>query len=742
MKTRWLAWGCLSICIIGLTGYFALSGFQDYPSAIRLRNAAGAETREFQPYESVLFSAYDLEPRMGYTVRILREDGEIIDELELSSDQEGRIPETVIWYDIGLPPYGEIPVDRSALPYLSEYVGRHYVVEVLLDDYVMYESEFFVAPEVFEPVLYASDPWGTPKSGFLVGEEDVWVVGQNLPAGSIIRLWAVPAQAEWTEDDPLAEATGQYPDGRPSVFELGEDQTSFKRLLWSKEFGSVGSYDVVAEVIAYPSGAYRRLAVADVQTLVSYPSISGFVIQKAQEADEPLEMNLAGTLYNPLTYQEMFLPNENVYVGIDPKIQPTYKTMSADVYVVKHRTKLEWQANPTLNVSDDVTGSVETITIQYVCGNWWKTLVWPAPLVPGEYDVVLDFNQNGSYDSSIDLIDALDPVGFTVSEVRVDKISFNYPGAGAITIYDNAQGANIPHPEYAIGTGGSNREAAWVRGGTHTVKVEFKAVSGITSIQVWAETGLGGLASSTSPVPVSLPGGSGSAVFTVNQVPNSVGKHQFYWDWKYKKTTGGTLPMGLTGQHTVYTTLATPVSPMTVPWLEILDYACTWAPGQMTKPGVCDAIINNGFVNHYAWNYQCHRLASDFVRLISTQGVAGSQTYWGSINGSVIGNMDYQRTEPFDPVGGLKLKSYDWYWHQWAAAEGMQRDPSAAKSLAGLWGAYEDYAFKEYRVVASSTPYPWVANHRPGQNQGCEAAQHRSYSGNPTLYSWYGPNAP
>jgi hypothetical protein len=400
-----------------------------------------------------------------------------------------------------------------------------------------------------------------------------------------------------------------------------------------------------------------------------------------------------------------------------------------------------------LNVSDDVTGYVETISVQFVCGNCWSTLVWPAPLTPGEYDVVLDFNNNGQYDATVDLIDALNPVGFTVAEMRVDTISFNYPGSGAITIYDNAQGANIPAPEYSEAATKKIREAAWVRGGSYTVKVEFKAVSAVTSAHVWAKMGLGGLNSSSSPVTVPLPGGSGNAIFTVNQVPNSVGKHEFFWNWKYRKNTGGTLPMGLTGQHIVYTTLTTPIpvtaapQPMPDPWLEILDHACTWASGQMTKPGVCDAIINTGFVNNYAWNYQCNRLASDFVRLINTQGVSGSQTRWGSIGGSVIGNMDYQRTNPFDPVGWRTYQSYDWSWHHWAAAEGKQQDPSAAASVTGLWGAYEDYAFKEYRVVSTAWPYPWVAN-QPGQSQGCEAPAHRFYTGNPTFHMWYGPNVP
>lgn len=289
------------------------------------------------------------------------------------------------------------------------------------------------------------------------------------------------------------------------------------------------------------------------------------------------------------------------------------------------------------------------------------------------------------------------------------------------------------------------KPAAWVRGGSHQVQVKFKAIPAVTSAKIWALDGLGGLASSGSPVTITFSGGTGQNNFTVNSVPNSVGKHQFYWDWKYIDITGSPSSiqdMGKTGQHTVYTVLANPVVSLSPPWLEILDYACTWASGATTNETVCSSILANGYANHYTWNMDCHRLASDFVRLVGTQGIAASQHNWASKGTTAIDDMAYQRTKVIDPVGPTwGNQAIDWSWHQWAEAVGAQRDPSAAVSVVGTWGTYEDYLFWQYKKVTglSPTQTQWV-NNQPGQSSGCEAPGHRYYYSNPTLWPWRGPD--
>ncbi len=59
----------------------------------------------------------------------------------------------------------------------------------------------------------------------------------------------------------------------------------------------------------------------------------------------------------------------------------------------------------------DVTGAVETVSV--VNGAIATVPVWHAPLVVGEYDIVIDANQNGFYDASTDGLDSGSP-GFVV----------------------------------------------------------------------------------------------------------------------------------------------------------------------------------------------------------------------------------------------------------------------------------------------------------------------------------------
>ena len=115
-----------------------------------------------------------------------------------------------------------------------DYSGMNYTVRVLHNKELIHEMNFKVAETLLSPVLYASDWRGCDKSGFLIGEQDVWVVGKNFPRGSIIRLWAVTASSDWQDGDQLLDKTKQYDDWQPPIFELRADETDFIKKLWTK----------------------------------------------------------------------------------------------------------------------------------------------------------------------------------------------------------------------------------------------------------------------------------------------------------------------------------------------------------------------------------------------------------------------------------------------------------------------------------------------------------------------------
>lgn len=555
---------------------------------IVLKDASGEVVSELQLHDSLLVELSDLEPRQGYDVTVADLEGRVMVANRLSTDALGRVPETVLWYSIGALPcwQGEGALIDTTL------ADRTYTLTVAREGRVVRSTSFRVAAELTRPVLFAADARGCPKTGFLIGEEDVWVVGRHFPAGSLLRLWAVPEDSDWRDGEPLTDRTSQWGYQMPPLIELAPGQTEFRRRLWPRGLTSLGKYDIVAEVVAYPFGTYRTNPVAEAQDVVSHRSFSGFVVQRRPGAAEPLEMDVAGSTASPFSFRSAFLTHENVFVGVDPLLQPSFLGQTADVYIVAARTDAQWTVNTSLA---DVTGTIEQITVNGICGNCWNTLAWAAPLAVGEYDVVLDFNHDGLYTAGTDLIDALDPVGFTVADLRVDTISFNYPGSGAIQLYDHVAAANVTVPEY-VSAGQASKPAAWVMGGGHSVRVRFAAGPAITTAQVWAEGGLGGLGSAGSPVTVNFTGGFGEATFPVNTPPAAVARTLFTWDWKYLSGLT-TLTLGHTGQHRLYTVLASPQAPQAVPWVGALEVATQLAQGTTTAAAATRAIWQDFYTN-------------------------------------------------------------------------------------------------------------------------------------------------
>lgn len=716
------------IVVVFLIWYLFLRGPSDMKRDIVLGDAAGKESTEFQLHESVIFRANGLAPRTGYRVRITREDGFVVSELRLSTDESGTIPETVVWYGIGLLPCAKM---REPTPFRarasaaeisdSSFVGRDYTLTIWESEKIIRSMIFRVRDVPERPVLYATDERGCPKSGFLIGEEDVWVTARNFPKGSIIRLWVVKKNPEMKDSTQLEDQTKQYDGGFPPLLELPADETSFERELWPREHTSLGSYDIIAEVITYDQrGRYHAHAQARVQDIVSNLTYSGFVVQRRPGMAEPLEFDIAGTVHSPFTFRETFLTTENVYVGVDPCIQPSYIGKTANVYIVSNKSDAQWTIDPSLN---DVTGFVETITVGGVCGNCWSTLAWTHPLVPGQYDVVLDFDQNGVYTPGVDLIDGLDRAGFVVSGIRVNSISFNYGGSGVNTIYDNVQKANIAAPEY-YSANHVVKPAAWPMGGSRSVQVAFEAVPSITSAQIWAETGLGGLNSPSSPVAVSFTGGEGTATFAVNNNPNFVGKHLFNWNWKYKNVNGSTSPtgdMGATGEHVLFTTFSVPDAPMTTPWLEALEYASKWASGQTSEAGVVSTLINgiynSGMVydgwQHHTSGATSFNLTSVFDEL-RTAGLVvymdcrDCANFFHVLSNALGFHHQYLRIpgsftyEPIKPMGWSSCSGGGWSFHQVGWCGSSVADGSAKLSCTIL--AICNYSAADYINLLTKTP--------------------------------------
>ena len=102
--------------------------------------------------------------------------------------------------------------------------------------------------------------------------------------------------------------------------------------------------------------------------------------------------------------QDSYALDENVYATASGF--PSNNRI--DVYVVPDRAWSDGDGIP-----DDVGDGMDTFTTDGD-GNLGPVVVWEAPLVPGEYDLVFDIGQDGVYDASIDHVDHPNHPGFIV----------------------------------------------------------------------------------------------------------------------------------------------------------------------------------------------------------------------------------------------------------------------------------------------------------------------------------------
>jgi hypothetical protein len=97
------------------------------------------------------------------------------------------------------------------------------------------------------------------------------------------------------------------------------------------------------------------------------------------------------------TWDDTFLVYQTVYV------EGTGYTPEADyaIYIVPHQEWVDGEAIP-----EAVTGTASTITSD-ADGNVPATVVWESYLTVGEYDAVVDVNDNGVYDAETDVTDEM-----------------------------------------------------------------------------------------------------------------------------------------------------------------------------------------------------------------------------------------------------------------------------------------------------------------------------------------------
>jgi hypothetical protein len=100
--------------------------------------------------------------------------------------------------------------------------------------------------------------------------------------------------------------------------------------------------------------------------------------------------------------KDLFTPAETVYVTVPATGQ------KVTLYVVADKTA--WNDGDVLI---DISDGPETLTLDSGPGN--QTIrIWAPPLTVGAYDIVMDANNNGVFETGTDLIDSVLITGFHV----------------------------------------------------------------------------------------------------------------------------------------------------------------------------------------------------------------------------------------------------------------------------------------------------------------------------------------
>ena len=110
-------------------------------------------------------------------------------------------------------------------------------------------------------------------------------------------------------------------------------------------------------------------------------------------------------------HRELFVDGDTLRVAVDPHRYPAKVGDVYDIYVVEHKTYSQWSANPVLT---DVSGGAERKTLAAGSLNNNIHIAWASMNLPSmthrwhkHYDVAYDFDLDGSYDKSVDILDRI-----------------------------------------------------------------------------------------------------------------------------------------------------------------------------------------------------------------------------------------------------------------------------------------------------------------------------------------------
>lgn len=490
MRRMWIV-AAAALALAGCrTGYSPrpVDGYGAAGPRVMAVDSGGRPIETLQIGSSLEMTAAQLEPRAQYEFRVTF-DGEpdrLISFARVTSDGRGTIAPFVLWFHSGVTGCSTRPADeRRPVRFRTfeeaEQALRGRVLRVtargVRSDRAVLDLALPVSGRS-SAMVYPSDRNGCLLNSLETATGDLYVAGRNFQPGEALAISIVPNQRAWRVGDRVADVSGTG-SGAAAERVTADANGRFVVRAWDAPAQRRGAYDIVAQRVAQ---RVRGFDVIDPGDLISYGSDTAMLLFLTYPPGGPL-MDLAG---RPLPrspyfeYADSFAnTNDDVWAAVDPTYIPAGHPggQYAGYHVVAHRNTAGWAGDDSLT---DISagGSVEVMPVKAGCVNGTDTIIWPAPVTAGEYDVVVDFGStpaasqaawmgDGQYDPAQDFLDGSVQTGFvsapdpyTLGPIPIGVASYSFddffPTIGTAPNVDLR--ATVRYP--ATGMGGPGAQVA------------------------------------------------------------------------------------------------------------------------------------------------------------------------------------------------------------------------------------------------------------------------------------------
>lgn len=463
-------------------------------------DSGGRPISALESGSSLEMMAEGLAPRALYEFDVTL-DGRQISFARAATDSRGRVPPFVLWYQSGVVGCATREADRFRPIQFrtfdeAEQALRGKTLRVTARDVKQRDSRE-APPIAFDlplaprraPMVYPSNAGGCLMNSIETESEDLFVSGRNFEPNEVLSVSVVPNQRAWYTGDLAIDVTGASAAAAPKRV-TADANGRFTVRAWEANAQRRGVYDLVVQRLGRRN---TDLAHIDLSDIISYGSDSAVILYLIYPPGGP-NQDLAGRPISGSPYFEFadsFADmNDNVWAAVDPTYIPPGHAggIYAGYHVVAHRSVAGW--DPMMGgsqaIADISTNGVEVMPVKAGCINATDTIIWPANVAAGDYDVVVDFGSmpannagaympDGQYDPPLDFLDGAVQIGFKsardpyeLGPALIGTASYSvdnfFPSVGGASNVDlravvrypaTAAGANMPitagtHPLFVI----------------------------------------------------------------------------------------------------------------------------------------------------------------------------------------------------------------------------------------------------------------------------------------------------